>query len=202
MHFCLGARVWPVIAIAVGAISCASQESPKAVTPGYDVFTGRLIQLSADQDRDGRVDQWTYLDGTRPLRGEKDADGDGRIDRWEYFGSQGELVLVGTSSRNDGIEDTWTWVAPINGEGRVDESTTRDRRIDRHQYFVNNVLVRVELDTNGDGKTDRWERYEGGTLREAQFDTTFAGAGPDRRLVYDTQGRFVAAEAITEGSKQ
>jgi len=162
-------------------MSC-SQEPPKKVTPSYDGFTGRLIQLSADQDGDGRADQWTYLEGSRPLRGEKDADNDGRIDRWEYFGSQGELVMIGTASRNDGIEDTWTWVAPINGEGRVDQSTARDRRIDRHEYYVNTVMVRDELDTNGDGRVDRWDRYEGEILREAQFDTSFNVGRPDRRL--------------------
>lgn len=196
MHLRKGGRTLPAIAIAVAAISCA-QEPSKAVTPSYDRFTGRLIQLSADQDGDGRIDQWTYLDGTRPLRGEKDADNDGRIDRWEYFGSQGELVMVGTSSRNDGIEDTWTWVTPIAGEGRVDQSTSRDRRIDRREYYVNEVLVRDELDTNGDGRIDRWDRYEGAVLREAQFDTSFTGARPDRRLTYDAQGRFIAAEEMT-----
>ena len=177
-------------------MSC-SQEPPKKVTPSYDGFTGRLIQLSADQDGDGRADQWTYLEGSRPLRGEKDADNDGRIDRWEYFGSQGELVMIGAASRNDGIEDTWTWVAPINGEGRVDQSTARDRRIDRHEYYVNNVMVRDELDTNGDGRVDRWDRYEGEILREAQFDTSFNVGRPDRRLLYDPQGRFIAAEEMT-----
>ena len=201
MHFRECGRALPAIAIAA-AVACA--EEPKRVTPSYDAFTGHLIQLSADQDGDGRVDQWTYLEGTRPLRGEKDADNDGRIDRWEYFGSQGELVMVGSSSRNDGVEDTWTLVAPVNGEGRVDEATARDRRIDRHEFYVNNALVRAELDTNGDGKIDRWDRYESAVLREAQFDTSFTGAGPDRRLVYDPQGRFIAAEAMTPsgGTKQ
>lgn len=195
MHLRTGGRTWLMIALAAAAVSCAAEGPSKTVTPSYDAFTGRLVQLSADQDGDGRVDQWTYLEGTRPLRGEKDADDDGRIDRWEYFGVQGDLIMVGTSSRNDGIEDTWTWVAPINGEGRVDQSTARDRRIDRHEFYVNNTLVRAELDTNGDGRMDRWDRFEGGILREAQFDTSFAGARPDRRLLYDEQGRFVAAEA-------
>ena len=201
LHLRKGGRTLPAIAITAVAMSCA-QESSKAVTPSYDGYTGSLIQLCADQDGDGRIDQWTYLEGTRPLRGEKDSDNDGRIDRWEYFGPQGELVTVGTSSRNDGIEDTWTLVAPIAGEGRVDQSTARDRRIDRHEYYVKNTLVRAELDTNGDGRVDRWDRYEGAILREAQFDTSFSGARPDRRLLYDAQGRFVAAEEMTPSGEK
>ncbi|HEX8030354.1 MAG TPA: hypothetical protein VF491_17890, partial [Vicinamibacterales bacterium] len=177
------------------AVSCASTPAGRAVSPSYDAFSGHLIQLSADQDGDGRIDQWTYLDGTRPLRGEKDSDRDGRIDRWEYFGPGGELVSVGTSRRNDGVEDTWTWVERVNVEGRVDVSSTRDRHIDRREYFVGDVLSRVELDTNADGRIDRWDRYENRVLREVQFDTTFQAARADRRLLYDPQGRFLAAEA-------
>ena len=195
MDFRQGGRALPAFFIAATTVCCAVDEAPKSVSPGYDTFSGRLIQLSADQDGDGRVDQWTYLDGTRPLRGEKDADHDGRIDRWEYFGAKGDLVMVGTSSRNDGIEDTWTWVAPIDGEGRVDLATARDRRVDRHEFYVNGAMVRAELDTNGDGRIDRWDRYENAILREAQFDTSFANARPNRRLIYDPQGRYVATEA-------
>jgi len=149
LDFRQGGRVLPAILIAATTVCCAAAEAPKRVSPGYDTFSGRLIQLSADQDGDGRVDQWTYLDGTRPLRGEKDADSDGRIDRWEYFNAKGDLLMVGTSSRNDGIEDTWTWVAPIDGAGRVDIATARDRRIDRHEFYVNGAMVRAELDRFG-----------------------------------------------------
>jgi hypothetical protein len=178
-----------------GVVGCSPDKPAGGVEASYEVTSGRLIQLSADQDGDGRVDQWTYLDGTRPIRGEKDENNDGRIDRWEYFGAHSELLMVGTSSRGDGIEDTWTFVTPVNGEGRVDVSVARDRHIDRHEYYVNGALSRAELDTNDDGRVDRWDRYEQSVLREAQFDTSFTAARPDRRLLYDAQGHFVAAEA-------
>ena len=184
------------LALVAGAVSCAAvpAESGRAV-PVYDVYSGRLIRLAADQNGDGQIDQWTYLEGNRPLRGEADADGDGRIDRWEYFDGQGQLVTVGTSSRNDGVEDTWTQVAGVNGENRVDISTHRDRQLDRREYYAGDVLLRAELDTNGDGRVDRWDRYENHILREVRFDTSFAAARADRRLIYDASGRFVAAEA-------
>lgn len=184
-------RLGLLIALAPG---CAESEK-RIVEASYDAYSGRLIQLSADQDGDGRIDQWTYLDGTRPLRGEKDADADGRIDRWEYFDAQAALVTVGTSSRNDGIEDTWTWVTRANGEGRVDVSTRRDRHVDRREFYLDTTLARAELDTNADGRIDRWDRYENGVLREVQFDTSFTAARADRRLLYDAQGRFSGAEA-------
>lgn len=166
--------------------------------PSYDLYTGRLLQLNADQNGDGQIDQWTYLDGNRLLRGEADTDGDGRVDRWEYFGAGGALTHVGTSSLGDGIEDTWTWVAAPNGESRVARSRGRDRRIDRQEFFKGDTRLRAEEDADGDGRVDRWERYDGNVLREAAFDT--AGRGrPDRRLVYDDKGRYQAIEADPEG---
>jgi hypothetical protein len=180
------------------AASCAAPPDQSRARASYDPFTSKLIQLSADTNRDGQIDQWTFLDGNRPLRGEADTDHDGRIDRWEYFNESAQLVRVGSSSANDGIEDTWTYVQPIDGASRVDRSRARDRHIDRREYMKGTVLLRVEEDTNGDGLLDRWDRYEDGVLVEAAYDTSFAAARPDRRLRYDAQGRFMAVEADVE----
>ena len=71
---------------------CEQDAGSRRAVPSYDDFSGRLVQLSADQNGDGRIDQWTYLDGNRPLRGEADLDADGRVDRWEYFDAQAALI--------------------------------------------------------------------------------------------------------------
>lgn len=179
---------------------CAGDTRGRRIVPSYDPFTSRLVQMSADQNGDGRVDQWTFLDGNRPLRGESDTDGDGRIDRWEYFDTGSVLVSVGTSSLNDGIEDTWTFAAPTaQGETRIVRSRNRDRQWDRVEYVRGAELVRSEDDTNADGRPDRWDRYEGSVLREAAFDTTLKRGRPNRRLVYDAAGRFAVIEADPEG---
>jgi hypothetical protein len=167
---------------------------PRRTVPIYEMASGRLIQLNADQNGDGRLDQWTYLDGNRPLRGEGDGDGDGRIDRWEYFDGNAQLTRVGSSSRNDGIEDTWTYVAPAAGERRVELSLTRDRHVTRREFYREATLERVEEDTNGDGRLDKWERYANGVLREAAFDTSLTASRADKRLLFDGQGRFEAIE--------
>jgi hypothetical protein len=189
-----------LVAIAAGTgVACEGPQAERRVTPAYDEFTRRLTVLYADQDADGRVDQWSYFDGNRPLRGEKDSDGDGRIDRWEYFDAQGALERVGTSSQGDGIEDTWTWTATAGGDGRVDRSLSRDRRADRRDYYRDGQLVRAEEDTNGDGRLDRWSVYEGDVLRQVDFDTTFATGRPDHRVRYDGAGRFERVEVDPDG---
>jgi hypothetical protein len=174
--------------------ACALPPDHSRARASYDAYTAKLIQLSADTNLDGRLDQWTFLDGNRPLRGEADTEQDGRIDRWEYFDADARLVRVGTSSRNDGIEDTWTYVQPVDGVSRIDRSRGRDRHIDRREYLAKDVLVRAEEDTNLDGRLDRWDRYEGGRLREAAFDTSFTAGRPDRRVLYDAAGKYVAVE--------
>jgi hypothetical protein len=189
-----------VAALAVVAPACAETDPGRRAVPSYDVLTGRLVQLSADQNGDGRLDQWTYLDGNRPMRGEADANADGRIDRWEYFNAESALVMVGTSSLDDGIEDTWTDTLPTaSGEVHVARSRRRDRQRDRHEYFRGTTLARTEEDTNADGRVDRWDRYEGPILREAAFDTTLSGRRPDRRVLYDERGRFQQVEADPDG---
>jgi hypothetical protein len=197
MHALRSAIVFCVTVGMTSIAGCRSAE-PRRAVPSYDDFTRQLLQVNADQDGDGRVDQWSFFDGNRPLRGEADTDADTRIDRWEYFDAQSALTRVGTSSKNDGIEDTWTWVQPVNGESRVDRSRRRDRQIDRREYFQGASLVRAEEDTNADGRTDRWDRYEGAILRQADFDTTLATGRPNRRLLYDAQGGFLRVEADPE----
>lgn len=179
---------------------CSSSETVRAVVPSYDDYTRRLLQLSADQNGDGQIDQLTYLDGNRPLRGEADVDGDGRIDRWEYFEADGKVLTIGSSSRNDGVEDTWTsTAATADGETHVASSSKRDRVRDRHTFYKGETLLRVEEDTNGDGLIDKWDRYEGAVLREVGFDLSFSRGRPDRRSRYDPQGRFISVEIDPEG---
>ncbi len=186
--------------LGAASLACAPAPAGRRAVPSYDDFTGRLVQLSADQNGDGRLDQWTYLDGDRPLRGEADANADGRIDRWEYFNAESTLVIIGTSSLDDGVEDTWADVAPTaGGEMHLARSRRRDRQRDRHEYFRGTTLARTEEDTNADGRIDRWDRYDGPILREAAFDTTLSGRRPDRRVLYDERGRFQHVEADPDG---
>lgn len=170
------------------------------MVPSYDNFSRQLLQLSADQDGDGRFDQWTYLNGNRPLRGEADVDADGRIDRWEYFDADGRVSSIGSASRNDGVEDTWTTTAATaTGETHIASSSRRDRVRDRHSYYKGQTLLRVEEDTNGDGLIDKWDSYEGAVLREVGFDVSFSRGRPDRKALYDAQGRFTAIEIDPDG---
>ena len=199
---CMGPQLRELVA--AGCITalagCEAAPQQRRAVPNYDDFTGRLIQLNADQNGDGRIDQWSYVDGSRPIRGEADTDDDGRIDRWEYFDASSALTLIGTSSRGDGVEDTWTSPSPsAGGETLVVTSRNRDRVLDHREYFRGETLLRTEDDSNSDGRIDKWQRYEGPVLREAAFDTSFQRGRADRRVQYDEKGRFAFVEEDADG---
>jgi len=168
----------------------------RAIQPIYDKQSGKLTQLAYDSDHDGRPDTWTDMDGTRPLRTRIDRNGDGKVDRWEEYDESGALAKVGFSTRDNGIADAWVSAHREGPLERVEISSTADeRRIDRWEYYDvsrpgrdrDRVLVRVEVDTVGDGKPHRWESYRDGALETVAFDEDGDGI-PDRRLTYGPSG--------------
>jgi hypothetical protein len=188
------------LALAVAIVSLAACSDPdrerlKATTkPTYDRTTGKLTELTYDANKNGRVDTWTDMDGTRPLRSRVDRDEDGRIDRWEEYDDKGQLAKVGFSRRNDGKPDAWAYAGADGKLERIEISSSGDEtRIDRWEHYDASValdadgtgaLVSAEDDTNADGRPDKWETYANGAIRTAAFDETGDGIA-DRRLTYD-----------------
>jgi hypothetical protein len=180
--FCLA-----VVCTALSASACSDpdRERIKATTrPTYDKTTGKLTELTYDRNKNGRIDTWTDMDGTRPLRSRIDLDEDGTLDRWEYYGDKGELLKVGFSRKKDGKPDAWAYSGADNKVERVEISSTGDEhKLDRWEHYDAAGLVHAEEDTNGDGRIDKWEAYAGGVLKSAAFDENGDGK-PDRRLTY------------------
>jgi hypothetical protein len=183
-----------VLVLAAHACSDPERERLEATTkPSYDRNTGRLTELTFDANRNGRIDTWTEMDGNRPLRSRMDTDEDGRADRWEYYNEAGKLSKVGFSRRADGKPDAWAFSA---ADGRIERievsSTAEEAEVDRWEFYDvsrtpgpegTGPLLRVEEDSNSDGRRDKWERYENGLVKTAEFDENGDGR-PDRRLTY------------------
>jgi hypothetical protein len=187
-------------ALLFSACSDPERERIKQTTkPTYDKTTGKLTELTYDRNKNGRIDTWTDMDGTRPLRSRIDLDEDGTIDRWEYYGDKGELLKVGFSRKKDGKPDAWAY-SDANGKvERVEISSIADEhKIDRWEHYDANGLVSAEEDTNGDGRVDKWETYAAGALRTAAFDENGDG-NPDRRLTY-ANGQLTMIETEPDAS--
>jgi hypothetical protein len=170
-----------------------------AMIPTYDKTTGKLSQLAYDRNRNGVMDTWTDMDGARPLGSRIDQNEDGKPDRWEYYDDQGKLLKVGFSRSNDTKPDSWSFPDPGGTIARVEISSKSDEKaIDRWEFYTGNQLVRVEQDTNGDGRADMWETFEGAVLKTASYDEDADGK-PDRRLTYN-DGQLALIESAPDGA--
>jgi hypothetical protein len=162
-------------------------EARKRISPEYDKATGKLILLKYDSDGDGIVDTWSYMDGARVVRIEIDKNQDGKIDRWEYYDANQKLEKIGSSRAQDGKVDSWSYLAADGTIERVEVSAKHDGKTSRVEHYQKDKLVAAEEDSDGDGKIDKWETYEGDHLSSIAFDTVHRGT-PDRRLIYGPNG--------------
>lgn len=196
--------------IAVCAAACSDPDKQRlkdTTKPTYDQKTGRLKELTYDGNKNGRIDTWTEMDGTRPIRARIDRNEDGRLDRWEYYDASGQLAKVGFSRSDDGKPDAWAFSGPDGKVVRVEISSSKDEtKIDRWERYEPRgsglesmgALLEADEDTNADGKPDKWETYEAGAVKTAAFDENHDGT-PDRRLTYAT-GVLTLIETVPDSS--
>lgn len=187
---------------------CADAEKVRLVSttrPAYDQATGKLIEITYDANRNGRIDTWTEMDGTRPLRSKIDRNEDGKLDRWEYYDDRRTLAKLGFSRHDDGKPDAWAFASADGKVRRIEISSTGDaNRIDRWEYYDSangdpaghGALVRAEEDTDNDARPDKWETYTGGAIETVAFDENGDGV-PDRRLRY-RGSEVVAIESLAD----
>jgi hypothetical protein len=155
--------------------ACAQERSDQTVQATYSAETGKLSQLTVTATKDGNPNITSYMDGNKFLRIEIDRDRDGKIDRWEYYGADQKLERVGYSRSNDGKPDTWAFEDATGSVGKIQISTKRDGKPNRTEFYQKNELVSAEEDTDGDGRTDKWETYIKGSLATVSFDLTRSG---------------------------
>jgi hypothetical protein len=164
-----------VLFVAALSLACGSSSTRTdgKVAPVYSSTTGRLEQLTADRDGDGKIDTRAFMDGVHLKYVELDLNNDGRPDRWEYYasGTPGRAGAGAAFDKNTVLE-------------RAEEAHGPDNKtITRREFYDHGVISRVEEDTDFDGRLDKWEQYENGAL--VRIDLDLAGTGkPNRRMIY------------------
>jgi hypothetical protein len=193
----VSAGAWLALACVLPA-GCApdpEQERVRATTKAtYDKDTGQLRELTYDRNKNGTIDTWMKMDGTRPLSAESDTNENGKIDRWEYYGEGGTLERVALSRQDDGVPDMWVFPGPDGTSSRAEISMRQNGKIDRWEWYENDVLVRAEEDSAGDGRPHKWDTYRNGHVAATALDEDGDGR-PDRRLTYGTDGQLVSIES-------
>ena len=181
----IGRRTGASLAACVlgAAIACSEPPDPRRTqfqitgkdgVAKYDPKTGRLSRIDIDQNKDGRIETFSYWDAARVFRIEVDSDNDGRIDRWEHYDERNLLVRVGSSRNDDGIEDTWAYPNRQGELERVETDADRDGTIDKRESFTasgssSRILSVVEFDLDPTGRAGRRLIYgPDGTFRRVE----------------------------------
>jgi len=169
----------------------------------YDPATRRLSRVEFDLNKDGKNDTVGYMDGTRIKRVELDTDQNGRVDRWDFYKPDGSLDHIGWATGAAGIMDSEAFYSPQRALDRIEISTKHDGRFDRTEFYRDNILIRSQDDTNGDGRPDKWDDYApypnhargepAYRITATAFDDTGSGR-PDRRFVWAADGTVARVE--------
>lgn len=170
---------WLIAAVLAAACNTKPAGTGGAVvSPVYNQETGKLEQLVSDRNGDGKLDTRAFMDGAVLKHIEIDRDNNEQPDRWEYY-DKGDKAG-----------------APIIRN--ADEANGPDNRITRREFYESGVIKRVIDDTNFDGRPDKWETYEGGTL--ARIDLDLVGRGfASQRLIYNATGDVTRVETDPDG---
>jgi hypothetical protein len=184
--------------LVAGCSRGANTPEKAGIAATYDSKTGKLAELAYDSNHNGKVDTWTEMNGTHPVRTRIDRNEDGKIDRWEYYGDHSDLVKVGLSRADTGKPDTWVFAGADGKTRRIEISSAADEmKIDRWEHYAGEAIATAEEDTNHDGRVDKWETYNAGTLATVSFDEDGDGK-PDRRLSY-VEGSLSAIDSDPDG---
>jgi hypothetical protein len=149
-----------LVAALAGGCRDAERDRIRATTQlGYNSSTGTLSLVTADLDRNGRIDTVTFLEDGRILRSERDRDEDGRADFWEFN------VPDGTGGLDHTAEDS-----------------NRDGKPDKWDYYTDGILRRTEwADSGQDTPSRRWNYAPDGTLESVESEPDGTGGFRVRR---------------------
>lgn len=196
---------------------CSSPEADrvKATTQAnYDRATGKLSEITYDKNKNGKIDTWVKMNGSRPVSAEIDTDEDGKIDRWEEYGPDGKLAITrwerpkpptAKDTTMKGKPDAVAYMGPDGVVEKIEYSEVSEmpemkgkESVVRREFYKGTVLIRAEEDTLGLGYMDRLETHFPDGSIAVELDETADGK-PDRKLTYSAQGVLVSIETGPDG---
>lgn len=189
----------------------------------FDEKTAQLVRVDEDRDYDGRIDAWnTYASGVLVTR-QLDESGDGKVDAWETYAG-GRMTAREVDRDGNGTRDAfYVYTAgalteerhDTKGSGKIDrivryqgghiavveEDRDADGQIDAWSHYATDasgdeVVVKVERDTKGDGKPDTFEIFEqqgGKTVLTRREEDVNQDGTADIVSIYD-KGKLVKRE--------
>ena len=181
---------------ATGASTACSTAAPgRASTTAQ----GRIAVAEYDSNGDGRADYIAHYDENRQIRLiEVDEDHDSWVDRFEHYDAAGVLEKVGRCRARRAAPTSGPTARPTGGPRASSTTTTATASRSAPRCSRTASWSRLELDSDRDGRIDRWQHWEKGRLASEEIDTNGDGAA-DRRLVFGP-GAAAAGRARAEMS--
>ncbi len=200
----------------------ADRDGQPEIEIRMDGKTGQLLTRSEDTNYDGTLDSTTTYDELGRVESlAEDTNHDGMPDRWVHYDADGQGTKVEIDRNSDGNKDGF-YVYEGGSLAYEEHDTDDDGRVDRRveyegsrraivredrngdgtmelqtYYDENEITERTERDTNGDGRTDVWEFFEGDDPEKVQLvrkeEDLNADGQPDVKSFYEN-GRIVRKE--------
>lgn len=148
--------------------------TPLAMKPCVE-WTAQQVVQNFDLNRDGRADVHVVSQNGMARCRETDLNFDGQVDMVRFFDQQGQEVGA---------------YMDLDFDGQVDMMET-------HPQGHSNRTV-VAIDTNFDGRWDRWRHQENDRVVEEQQDTDGDGS-PDNWEWFDNNGQIIATSRDDDG---
>ena len=194
----------PRISRSCAAASIADGNGRPEEVRYFDVETNALLRREEDRDLDGNTDTWSRYERGALVERVLDTNADGRPDEWEFY-ANGRMTLrevdaITTASkdaiyryRNDSLAEVRR---DTDADGAIDhvenfehrqrvqmiDDANRDERMDTWTTYRvvdgQEVVVRIERDTQGRGKPNVFETYR---AAPGQAGAREAGRGRRRR---------------------
>jgi hypothetical protein len=171
----------------------ALEKAPYTYMYGLD---GTLRQIDFDSNGDHKPDVFAFFSGrTTPDRLEIDENRDGKLDRWEEYTQQGVLQRYATSAKGGSPERFVELDPATKATLRVETDTDHDGRRERLEIFMGGLLSRAEIDTDADGKRDRVQAWFQGRLTTEEIDRDGDGRA-DIRIHHSKTGAISKVERL------
>jgi hypothetical protein len=101
----------------------------------------------------------------------EDRDGDGSPDHWVYRDDNGRPVRELFDENGDARADRTVWLDPVSGRPvRLEEDSNLDGKLDTWVEYENAEMARQRRDLNYDGQPDQWSYYADGKLVRQETD--------------------------------
>lgn len=148
---------------------------------------GALVRQEIDTTGDGRPDIWIFYANGRIERIEEDRTYQGRPTVWTHY-VDGVRRWQALDTNGSGVVDARQYFDPDGKVVRVERDTDRDGRFDLWGFYESGVIVRAEQDLNADGTPDKFLFYREGASPGPRSRRSATGASTSGRSTTSAVG--------------